>query len=468
MVLVINLSMKKNSLSIKIWKYLMLFSVLILLFLWLFQIGFLNTYYRKAKVKDIKQVANIIKNNQNYINLQKIIDNAAYNKGVCVEIINSNNDLIYSSDVMNRGCVTDKDNLSYKDLFINSEKNSHTFQLVNPRFDNETLIYAIKLDNNLYAFVNTSLDPIDSTVLILKNQFIYVTLLVLILAVGVSYFISKNISKPIVKVTKEAKKLVHGEFNVEFDPNEDIEEINELVNTLNYTKEELKKTDEYRRDLMANVSHDLKTPLTMIKAYAEMTSDLNINNKNKIRQDMSVISEEVDRLTVLVNDILDLSKMQSNMNELNIEEFDLIKLINNILTRYEIFVEKEKYKFDFICDRKKIIISADKKMLEQVIYNLINNAINYTGDDKLVTIKVHEENNDILVQIIDTGKGIDDEEIKYIWDKYYKNKKHHKRNVVGTGLGLSIVKNILDLHKFKYGVSSIKNKGTTFYFKIKK
>jgi len=446
----------------------MLFSVLILLFLWLFQIGFLNTYYRKAKVKDIKQVANIIKNNQNYINLQKIIDNAAYNKGVCVEIINSNNDLIYSSDVMNRGCVTDKDNLSYKDLFINSEKNSHTFQLVNPRFDNETLIYAIKLDNNLYAFVNTSLDPIDSTVLILKNQFIYVTLLVLILAVGVSYFISKNISKPIVKVTKEAKKLVHGEFNVEFDPNEDIEEINELVNTLNYTKEELKKTDEYRRDLMANVSHDLKTPLTMIKAYAEMTSDLNINNKNKIRQDMSVISEEVDRLTVLVNDILDLSKMQSNMNELNIEEFDLIKLINNILTRYEIFVEKEKYKFDFICDRKKIIISADKKMLEQVIYNLINNAINYTGDDKLVTIKVHEENNDILVQIIDTGKGIDDEEIKYIWDKYYKNKKHHKRNVVGTGLGLSIVKNILDLHKFKYGVSSIKNKGTTFYFKIKK
>jgi len=446
----------------------MLFSVLILLFLWLFQIGFLNTYYRKAKVKDIKQVANIIKNNQNYINLQKIIDNAAYNKGVCVEIINSNNDLIYSSDVMNRGCVTDKDNLSYKDLFINSEKNSHTFQLVNPRFDNETLIYAIKLDNNLYAFVNTSLDPIDSTVLILKNQFIYVTLLVLILAVGVSYFISKNISKPIVKVTKEAKKLVHGEFNVEFDPNEDIEEINELVNTLNYTKEELKKTDEYRRDLMANVSHDLKTPLTMIKAYAEMTSDLNINNKNKIRQDMSVISEEVDRLTVLVNDILDLSKMQSNMNELNIEEFDLIKLINNILTRYEIFVEKEKYKFDFICDRKKIIISADKKMLEQVIYNLINNAINYTGEDKIVTIKVHEENNDILVQIIDTGKGIDDEEIKYIWDKYYKNKKHHKRNVVGTGLGLSIVKNILDLHKFKYGVSSIKNKGTTFYFKIKK
>lgn len=445
----------------------MLFSIVILMFLWLFQIVFLNTYYKKAKVKDIKQVASVIKNNQNHIGLEKIIDNAAYNKGVCVEIINDNEELLYSSDVMNRGCITDKDNLSYKSLFINSSRKNYTFELVNPRFDNETLIYAIKLDNNLYAFVNTSLDPIDSTVLILKNQFIYVTLLVLVLAVGVSYFISKNISKPIVKVTKEAKKLVHGEFNVKFDPNEDIEEINELVDTLNYTKEELKKTDEYRRDLMANVSHDLKTPLTMIKTYAEMTSDLNIDNKDKIKQDMNVISEEVDRLTILVNDILELSKMQANINTLNASEFDLIKLINSILARYEIFVEKEKYKFNFIHDDKEIIVSADKKMLEQVIYNLINNAINYTGDDKLITVKLIKEDNDILVQIIDTGKGIEEEEIKYIWDKYYKSKKNHKRSVVGTGLGLSIVKNILDLHKFEYGVSSVKNKGTTFYFKIK-
>lgn len=113
------------------------------------------------------------------------------------------------------------------------------------------------------------------------------------------------------------------------------------------------------------------------------------------------------------------------------------------------------------------MINADKKMIEQVIYNLINNAINYTGDDKVVTIKISLADN-ILVEIIDTGKGINKSELPYIWDKYYKNKKKHKRNLIGTGLGLSIVKNILKLHEYEYGVKSRKNKGSTFYFIIPK
>ena len=217
---------------------------------------------------------------------------------------------------------------------------------------------------------------------------------------------------------------------------------------------------------MANVSHDLKTPLTLIKANAEITKDLHINNKDKIKEDMDTIISESDRLTILVNDILTLSKIEKYNDELNIEEFDLIKLIKSILDKYKVLEETEKYKFKFIHKDKKLLVKADKKQLETVIYNFINNAINYTGDDNLVTIKVTNEEN-ILVEIIDTGKGISKEDIKYIWDKYYKNKKKHKRNLIGTGLGLSIVKNILEKHNFKYGVNST-DKGTTFYFEIKK
>ena len=117
---------------------------------------------------------------------------------------------------------------------------------------------------------------------------------------------------------------------------------------------------------------------------------------------------------------------------------------------------------------EEIIIRADRNKINQVIYNLVNNALNYTGDDKKVFINVKEEKKFYLVEIKDTGKGIDKDKIEHIWEKYYKNEKNHKRNVVGTGLGLSIVKNILECHNFEYGVKSKKNEGTIFYFKVSK
>ena len=181
---------------------------------------------------------------------------------------------------------------------------------------------------------------------------------------------------------------------------------------------------------------------------------------------MDTIIEEVDRLTILVNDILDLSKMQSNIDNTELIDFNIVDLINDIINRYSVYSELEDYKFIFNHDQEVILIKADYKKMEQVIYNLINNAINYTGEDNTVIINVKVDDV-IRVEIIDSGKGIKEEDIPYIWDKYYKNSKKHKRNLIGTGLGLSIVKNILELHNYKYGVLS-NEEGTTFYFEIKK
>ena len=218
---------------------------------------------------------------------------------------------------------------------------------------------------------------------------------------------------------------------------------------------------------MANVSHDLKTPLTMIKAYAEMIRDITLDNKEKTKENLNVIIDETDRLNILVNDILELSKLQNNQDNLNIEKFDIVELINDILKRYQIIKETENYNL-VLESPSSIIVKADKKRISQVIYNLINNAINYTGDDLTVTIRITENAKDCKIEIIDTGKGIDEKDLTNIWNRYYKKEKNHKRNVVGTGLGLSIVKNILEQHHFKYGVNSIKDKGTTFYFQVKK
>ena len=457
----------KNSLNNNILKYFLIFSILILAFLWAFQVLFLNSFYKKEKTNEIKSVADKIEEVQNEENFDSILNDLSFDKEVCIEITDDYSS-IYETSFFGKGCVREeRDKLYYINDFINSNKNNKSYEIIDKRFNSETLLYATKLDNNRYAFINTSIDPIDSTTKILQKQLVIVTIIVLLLSIIISYFISKHLSKPIINLNNQAKNIAKGDFSKKFDDKSNIQELNELSNTLNYAREELERTEELRRDLMANVSHDLKTPLTMIKAYAEMATDLHSSDKKKQKEDMEIITSEVDRLTLLVEDILDLSKMQSNIDNLNKEDFDLIELSNKILKKYKLYQETENYKFIFNHNEKELIINADKKKIEQVIYNLLNNAINYTGKDNTVTLNVNKNKDIILVEIIDTGKGIKEEDIPYIWDRYYKNKKKHKRNLIGTGLGLSIVKNILEKHNYKYGVKSKEKEGTTFYFEIK-
>ena len=432
---------------------------MIVLFLWLFQVIFINKYYELSKTDQIKKTTlEIIRNYDEDVDY---LDKISYEDNVCIEIV-KNRMTIYSSNESNRGCLIS--NYQYKNDFFDSDVNEKTYKLINPLFDTKTLIYAKKYNDDITIFVNASLEPLDTTISILSNQLIIVTIIVSLLAFVIGYFISKRISKPIEKMNKNALKLANGDYNFKFDNNSKISEIDELADTLNYAKNELEHTDELRRDLLANVSHDLKTPLTMIKGYAEMIRDLNYNNEEKRNANLNVIIEESERLNVLVEDLLTLSKIQANKDTINKEEFDLVALINNVIKRYSIYKEIEGYVFELNMP-DEVIINADKKKIEQVIYNLINNAINYTGKDNKVIINVIKGKK-IRVEIKDTGKGIKKEDLPHIWEKYYHSKKKHKRNVIGTGIGLSIVKTILESHNFKYGVISKLNKGTTFYFEI--
>lgn len=453
---------KKNSLKIYIWLFLIGFSIFILCFLWLFQIIFLGTYYKSYKTEELDKAATDLR--QAVTLDTDTIENIAQKRDICIEIYGNNT---YVSTISNKGCMEfGNRNFKVKKDFIDSGLLEQHYNLINDKFQNETLIYALKLDKNIYAFINASLEPLDSTITILSNQFIFTTIIVLILSLVIGYFISRKLSKPITKISDEAKKLADGNFSANFKTSSDIYEISELADSLNYAKDELFKTESLKRDLMANVSHDLKTPLTMIKAYAEMVRDITYNNKEKREENLNTIIDETDRLTLLVNDILDLSATQSGNTTLNIEEINLIELINQVIKRFNILTTKENYHFIFN-HPDKVIIKADNKRLYQVIYNLVNNAINYTGDDKKIYINIIEEKHKYKIEIKDTGKGIKKEDIKHIWDKYYHSDKKHKRNNYGTGLGLSIVKNILKTHNFKYGVTS-SNKGSTFYFEILK
>lgn len=430
------------------------------------QILLLNYFYEIYKTNQLNDVVSNLKSTDN-LNIYKLED-IAYEYGICISVYKDGKINIVSN-MYNQGCLIgdSKTGTEYVKSFVESGKTESTTIFNNKRFNNKTLVKALKYNDSVYIFLNSSIQPLDASIKLLKSQFLYISIIIFSISLIIGYFISRLISKPIVDISTEAKKLANGDFNVKFSTDSKIEEIGELASTLELAKNELSKTDELRRDLLANVGHDLKTPLTMIKAYAEMIKDFENMSIQKRNENLNIIIEETDRLNVLVSDILDLSKLQANTYELKIEEFDLDKLIRNVLKKYYILIDSEGYEFIYE-NEEPIMVKGDIKRIEQVIYNLINNAINYTGDDKKIYIELVNNKKKVIVKIRDTGKGIKKEDIKYIWNKYYHNEKKHKRNAFGTGLGLSIVKTILDSHNYKYGVDSKVNKGTTFYFEINK
>lgn len=454
---------KTSSIKFKTMFYLILFSVFILLLLWESQILFSSFLYERYQIKDMNKLANEI-SEKDVDNLPNYLKNVVYNNSVCIEYMDNFGNVVLYNDA-STGCLLGKSNQElnkYKEELYESGEKTKAIKLVNPDFKSYALLYGIEVDNG-YIYLFTMLSNVNKNYTLIKDQLLYITIVVIILAIIISLFLAKVLSEPIVDITEKSKLVASGNYNVKFEKN-GIKEIDELADTLNYLESEVSKTDQYRRDLMANVSHDLKTPLTMIKAYAEMVRDITYKNKKKREENLNVIIEETDRLNNLVGDILTLSKLQANSDTLEIESFDLNKEIKNILKRYDYLKETEGY--EVVTEMPdEIMVRADKNKINQVIYNLVNNAINYTNDKK-VLIKVKEDKKDYLIEIRNSGK-IEGQDIEHIWDRYYKNDKNHKRNVVGTGLGLSIVKNILECHSFEYGVRNA-NDETVFYFKIKK
>jgi len=469
----LNIKNKKKSFSLRTTVTIVLFSVFILLLLYFFQNIYLNYYYEVYKINQVETISNkietIAKKSSSIIDLDAYLTKTSNDYDVCIEFISDNETPIatlYYNETL-KGCILKNPTVQTETLMnkmYDSKENTIFYKIANPKYNTKSFLFGKRV-NDGYVFINSQLESLDETNKVLKNQLIYLLIIVIFLSTIIASFVSRSITRPIFEITKKARKMGKGDLNVEFE-HSNISEIDELSETLNNAREEMIKTDDYRRDLMANVGHDLKTPLTLIKSYAEMVRDITYKDDERRTEHLNVIINESDRLNELVNDIIDLSKLESNADNLNIERYDLIKEIKDIISKFEILELTENYNFIFD-GPEKAFINADKKKMNQVIYNLINNAINYTGDDATVYVNVTKVHEGFKVEIIDTGKGIDDEAIKHVWNRYYKTEKKHKRNKVGTGLGLSIVREILEAHNFTYGVNSTIGKGTNFYFTAK-
>lgn len=286
-------------------------------------------------------------------------------------------------------------------------------------------------------------------------------LFALVLAFAVSGLFALFLSKPVTEVTERAKSLARGNYAPAAPKKYFFSEIEELSEALEYARSEISVADSLQKELIANVSHDFKTPLTMIKAYASMIKDISGEDKEKREAHAQVIIDETDRLAALVADLLDLSRLRAGVvGETTV--FNLSDAVYAIVGRFDYLRETHGYLLESDI-AEEVYCKAERARIEQVVYNLISNAVNYTGEDKRVRVKLFRTETGSRLEVIDSGKGIPQEEIGTIWDRYYRSTGTHKRPVQGTGLGLSIVKSILLAQNFPFGVVSEVGKGSCFW-----
>jgi signal transduction histidine kinase len=329
-----------------------------------------------------------------------------------------------------------------------------------------SLLSVAAVDSDLYGsltiYACTLITPLADIVETNKLSLIIMTLVLLVLSLLLSWTFSRSISRPIVEMNNEASKLAASDFNVRFEENSGSLELDELGSKLNYAADRLSRVDQMRNELVANVSHDLRTPLTLITGYSEMMRDLPGENTP---ENLNLIIDESKHLTDLVNDILDVSKYRSGSVEMKKEVFSITDEVQRTLSRISSLTGQKGYTFSF--DRSgDARVCADRTAIGRVLYNLIGNALNYASDDKRIEVRQKVADGKVRIDILDHGRGIAPEELPYVFERYYRSSQNHVRNVLGSGLGLSIVRSILEAHDAGFGVLSTPGEGSDFWFSL--
>lgn len=463
----------KYGLNFRIWYYFVLLIIFIAVLMWMLQIVFFNRFYLKFKERELISIGSILKHEYESENFHGNIYRKTNYGSMPVRIFNKGGIVGLSSSILELSNPDPIDIILFSEPELSSSQNVISQVVDNPSVEgSQYMVYGILLKEsstegeNIYLYIFSQLASMDNTASVLKEQLVIITMVSLTFAVILSLFISYRLVKPLSQLTKTAGLLAEGNYDITFQGGV-YTEADRLAEALNYATNELLKTDKLRRELISNVSHELRTPLTVIKAYAEMIRDLSGSNAAKRDAHVNVIINESNRLTELVNDILDISKFESGTTEMEFSAVNLTEITNNIVKMFSDMYSKDGYYFTSECD-EDVYAVVDEKKFKQVLYNLIINAINFTGEDKIVYLSLKDLGNRVRFEITDSGNGIPADEVDKIWDRYYRINENKNRPTKGTGLGLSIVKSILKLHNADFGIGSIKGKGCTVWFEMKK
>lgn len=291
----------------------------------------------------------------------------------------------------------------------------------------------------------------------MKNLIIGISLLMIIVVIAVSVFLSQKISKPIIVVSKMTDFIKMGGYDQKLEYESSIVEIDNLINSINELSRELYKMENMRKNLTSDISHELRTPLTSIQTHLEAMID-GIWEPSKER--LNSVNEEVIRLSHLVNQLKNLAKFDSYEDKLNLKNENLTQLIKNIIYNNESYALDKNIRIKY--ELEDVNANIDKEKISQVIINLISNAIRYTNLNGEILIKLYKKSDFIKIIVKDNGIGIPEESLDYIFERFYRVDKSRCRNTGGTGIGLTISKSIIDLHKGKIEVKSKINEGSEF------
>ncbi len=469
---------KLTSLKWEIGKYLIIFCILTASIVFLFQIVLLQPMYEANKIKSIETVGSFVEKFIEDERLDEFVDYMQSQSDTCIMVYQSSSSGGMQGSIGNRGCmissITNSERAKFVTKAIGSKNHSYLARVTNnssdfgvdgDQEDNfDTIVYTKIVNAADYSsiiMVSGNITPLNATTETLASQMRYIALFMIVAVAILTLLMYRHIAKPIIGITSNAKQLPQGKYTIDPKTNR-YKEAADLNNTLVQAANDIQKADKAKRDLISNVSHDLRTPLTMIGGYGEMMIDL---PEEKTDENIQVIVDETKRLNALVNDLLDMSRLQDGRIVLHKEVFDISALLKTQLQKYDVYRMQEGYTIESeLLDT--IYVNADKKRIEQVINNFLNNAVNYGGEAKHIIVREIKKENTVRIEVQDFGEGIDSKDLDNIWDRYYKVDKEHVRVANGSGIGLNIVKQLLELHGVPYGVKSSKGKGSTFYFEM--
>lgn len=368
------------------------------------------------------------------------------------------------NDVMNNGGETffktgDFFGFFKDDVFKKSGSSWLTVQMpiqIIPSNGNQETIAAV--------YLHTPVPEIQKLRTSVFNLFMISGGVAIFLAIILVYVLSLRFTRPLKQINNAAKIIAGGEFSNRLVVNTE-DEIGQLADSFNHMVEDLQKLEEMRRGFIANVSHELRTPMTSIRGFVEGILDGTIPPERQNNY-LLIVRDEANRLNRLVNDLLDLSKMESGEITLSIKPFDINELVRICVIKLETLITSKNLEIEANFATQNMFVNADRDSIERVIINLLHNAVKFSNENGRIILETAKNKDKILISIKDDGVGIDEFDKERVWDRFYKSDKSRGMDKTGTGLGLAIVKNIINEHKQDIWVESEIGLGTKFTFTL--
>lgn len=424
----------------------------VLAIFWLTQVVFIERTYTRFMVGRLKNYGEEI------INILGVpepdpskLSAAIEESGAEVTAVTKDNRVIFTTATMM--------GMMMRNVIPYSGNTPKAFRYTHPHFGTEYMAMSLPFTyNGIQAnmILSIPVTQISQNVDLFKREFTYIAIASIIIATLISLILSNGITRPIIKLKKAAKEIAEGNAGIKIKP-ETRDEIGDLASTMDEMSMRLSEIEKLRQNLIANISHDLKTPLGVIKGYAEMIRDTDIDREKSYKY-LAIISKEADRMSNMINDILALSQIQAGVTKPRMAVFNMKELISDVLDTFEGEIYERNLEVEFSID--DLNVYADRELIRRVLVNIIGNAISSMEGSGLLSITSEMQDKEALFKISDTGRGIKEKDLEHIFDRYYKASEG------GTGLGLAIVKEILTLHRSKYDINSTEGKGTTFTFTL--